>query len=192
MNERLITIPGYEGLYYIYDNGDCYSIRKGRYLKPHINNCDYVQYFLSPISGGKDGKWFKAHRLVLITFKGYDKDPKRKEVNHIDHNKHNNNLSNLEWVTHSENILKSYKEGRTSYWQGKTRTPSDLETRIKMSNAKLKGVKTIHRTTGQILEFGSVQSTIETLGMYRKQFNRCINGTTKHKAFDFEFINTVS
>lgn len=190
MNKRMLDLPGYEGLYYIYDNGECYSIRKQKYLKPHINNCDYIGYFLTPNSGAKNGKWFKAHRLVLIAFKGYSEDPKKIEVNHIDHNKHNNNIDNLEWVTHSENILKSYVEGgRMAYWKDKTRTPPNIETRIKMSNAKFKPVKAIHRITGQILTFDSVSDLISTLGMYRKQFNRCINKTTKHPAFDFEFID---
>ncbi len=44
-----------------------------------------------------------VHRLVAIAFLG---SPKEKlEVNHIDGNKKNNNINNLEWISHRDNIM---------------------------------------------------------------------------------------
>lgn len=54
------------------------------------------------------------HQLVAEAF---IPNPENKpEINHIDSNRSNNNVSNLEWVTHSENMKHSYKKGRSSKW----------------------------------------------------------------------------
>lgn len=52
-------------------------------------------------------KHLYIHRLVYMTFVG--DIPPNKEINHIDHNKDNNSLGNLELLTHSENQIKSAK-----------------------------------------------------------------------------------
>jgi hypothetical protein len=92
------TINGYEK-YSVSDKGNVYSHKSKRLLKPIIRKDGYFGVELS-------NKFFYIHRLVLITFKGYEE---RKEVNHIDGVKSNNTLENLEWLTHKENIIHSVK-----------------------------------------------------------------------------------
>lgn len=75
-------------------------VQKGKIMNPACNGIGYLQVKLS-----KEGKYVSkyVHRLVIETFyyeSGLD-------VNHIDHNKTNNILSNLEYVTKSENQNKS-------------------------------------------------------------------------------------
>lgn len=54
---------------------------------------------------------YPVHRLVGLTFI-HNPDPKNKtEINHIDGDKSNNDMSNLEWCTRSENILHAYQTG---------------------------------------------------------------------------------
>ena len=60
----------------------------------------YIQYELSK---NNRKKFFKAHRLVAIAF--LPNPENKREVNHIDGNKHNNRVDNLEWATTSENQL---------------------------------------------------------------------------------------
>lgn len=48
-----------------------------------------------------------AHRLVLMTWRP-TRDMESLTVDHLDHNKRNNTLSNLEWVTYKENQNRSY------------------------------------------------------------------------------------
>lgn len=87
-----------EGKYYISKNGDVYNSLSNIILKPHIER-GYKRYrFLS--------KNYYMHRLLAIQF--MPRSNMRTEVNHKDGDKLNNNLDNLEWVTHSHNIKHAY------------------------------------------------------------------------------------
>ena len=72
-----------------------------------------------PFCGGKDGtrKHKKVHRLVAETF--LENPNGFFEINHIDENKHNNQLCNLEWCTSSYN--KRYGTGKKSRSDGMKR-----------------------------------------------------------------------
>lgn len=103
MSEQWKAIPGYEGVYEVSDQGRVRSVRRatntypGRVLKTSKNRREYHRVSLS-----KDGRTRTAsvHRLVVIAFLG---NRPEMEVNHIDGDKSNNKLENLEYVTRSEN-----------------------------------------------------------------------------------------
>ena len=90
-------INGYNN-YYIYDNGDVLNISTNKILKGSIGENGYKYYRLS-----KDNNktMFYAHRLVAEHF--LENPNFLPIVNHKDGNKLNNQLSNLEWVSCSEN-----------------------------------------------------------------------------------------
>lgn len=110
MEEVWKDIPGHEGFYqastfgrirsmnhvYIRKNGVKRS-HKGRIIKTHHYPNGYQ--FACLVKNGKHIQ-ISVHRLILITFKG---EKKGYEVNHIDEDKDNNHLDNLEWVTHKYN-----------------------------------------------------------------------------------------
>ena len=90
-------INGYNN-YYIYDNGDVLNISTNKILKGSIGENGYKYYRLS-----KDNNktMFYAHRLVAEHF--LENPNLLPIVNHKNGNKLNNQLSNLEWVSYSEN-----------------------------------------------------------------------------------------
>lgn len=58
-----------------------------------------------------NGKQIPIHRIVAITFLDLPKNYQELDVNHIDGNKLNNEISNLEWCTRSENNWHAVKHG---------------------------------------------------------------------------------
>lgn len=93
-------INGYEGLYAITTTGRVWSYRNKKFLKPGMGQSGYLHIGLN-----KNGvrKNFSIHRLVAEAFIENTKG-RAAEVNHIDENKLNNRVSNLEWLTHEENV----------------------------------------------------------------------------------------
>jgi len=82
-------------------------VMKGeKVIKATLNR--YRGYFYVMLYNKKERKNRQLHRLVLETFTSFQKG---KEVNHADGKKGNNQLSNLEWVTRSQNHLHAVKLG---------------------------------------------------------------------------------
>lgn len=99
-------VVGFEGLYVVSNEGNIFGLKRGKVLKATPNKYGYLQLELN-----KDNKphYFKVARLVAIAF---IPNPDNKEnVNHIDGNKVNNNVKNLEWVTAQENTQHAIDTG---------------------------------------------------------------------------------
>ena len=99
-------IENYENLYSITEKGDVYSHRCGKFLTPIKQKNGYLMVCLYK---NKKPKMCTIHRLVA---KAYIPQISGKElVNHIDMNKQNNEVSNLEWVTAKENMQHACRHG---------------------------------------------------------------------------------
>ena len=73
------------------------NIKDGRYLSVNISLRDENGKFLKQIK-------YYTHRLIAETL--IDNPNNCETVNHIDNNKHNNSVSNLEWTTQADNWRK--------------------------------------------------------------------------------------
>ncbi|NFG01740.1 hypothetical protein FCV36_05215 [Clostridium sporogenes] len=149
-------IKGYEGLYQVSNLGKVKSLittqsRRIGILKSY-NHSGYRRINL--YKNGK-GKKYYIHRLVAKAFiSNVNNYP---EVNHIDGNKQNNRVENLEWCTSSQNQIHAFKIG--------LQRPNP---KIHKGN-NYRGIKCqlINNVTGQIIEFEQMKKASEFLGHYK-------------------------
>jgi HNH endonuclease len=98
------NIPGIKD-YSITKEGKIFSNKKKEFLRPYNNGNGYMAIKLF-VNGKRQQKYI--HRLVTISF--IDENNKG-EVNHIDGNKTNNSVENLEIVSHKDNMVHAFKNG---------------------------------------------------------------------------------
>lgn len=116
MGEQWKDVPGYEGLYQCNALGQVRSLARtvldscgrvrtipNKLLKPFK---DHQGYLLVGLCHSGKVSNISVHRIVASAF--IPNPNKLPQVNHIDCNKENNNVENLEWVTAKENTYHAY------------------------------------------------------------------------------------
>jgi|DEB0MinimDraft_10_1074344.scaffolds.fasta_scaffold176838_1 hypothetical protein len=105
--EKWNKIKGFKN-YLVSDFGRVKNNKTGRILKPSKGLYFYVHLCETP-----KRKTASIHRLVAQAF--IENELNKPQVNHIDGNKLNNHVSNLEWVTGGENIRHARDTGLVSF-----------------------------------------------------------------------------
>jgi hypothetical protein len=126
--------------YICHRNGMIFSKASNRFLTPKPQKNGYFCLSIGP--SGKQ-KRITFHRFIMEAFRG----PSDLHVNHIDGNKQNNHLDNLEYVTHKENMVHAGKTGLMNTSRGE-----------KAGNAKLKEHQVLAIIT--LLNTGRAQEAI--------------------------------
>lgn len=101
-------IKGTKGFIEVSNKGRVRSLLRGnpRLLKPQTDGCGYYRI---RVTIEREKMTYKVHREVAKAF--IDNPDNLPQVNHIDGNKTNNSVSNLEWVTNRENAHHAIKNG---------------------------------------------------------------------------------
>ena len=160
--ETFVEIEGFEN-YEISNLGKVRNIKSGRMLKPHLNHNGYLKHHLYRHDKQKE---LFLHRIIAIAF--IDNPGKKPQVNHIDENKLNNDLSNLEWCTAKENLIHGTRTKRAAEKLSKKVIQLDLNDNV-------------------LNEFESMGQAERETGVPRSNISRCCNGKRK-SAGDYKWM----
>lgn len=173
LNEVWKDIVGYEGLYQVSDAGRVRSIShfainnkgggerltNGRVLSPYKMPNGYLQVQLSK---GSTKKKHYIHRLVAIVF--LKNENNLSDVNHIDGNKDNNYVQNLEWCSHKDNQMHMVKNKLTR-----------------------KAIPVLCIENNK--EYCSLSEAERKTGFCRKLIKRACLEETEYKGYNWRFVN---
>ena len=177
MKREWKKINGYSS-YEISNDGCVRNIKTGCIIKPlKRSNKQNLYYYVDMKSdlGKKSHK--NIHRLVAETF---IENPFVKPcVNHIDGNKLNNHVDNLEWVTYSENDLHAFRIGL------RRSTSEQIQKAIDATKRKVR-----NKTTGE--EFPSIADAARSICGNPRGISKCLSGIRKrYKGMEFEYAEVV-
>jgi len=135
-----------EDYYFVCENGNVYKrINMGskyvyKPMRPFVTKDGYVEYVLTTKNGRK--KHEQAQRITAKAFIGKPKE-KNMQVNHKNGVRNDNRVSNLEWVTPSENIRHSFDELGKQVWNKHNRIYVVIDDVVMKPNVSSKLVRSI-------------------------------------------------
>ena len=157
--------------YEVYEDGRIWSYKKKRFLKPQTRKDGYQIVSLSNNEGKQ--KTYYLHRVVWESVTGAP-IPKGYEINHRSEAKDENMISNLELLTHKENLNYGARNSRITK---------------AMTNGKLSKPVGAFKDGELVMEF---QSTREAgrQGFCKSSVVSCCNGKRKtHKGYTWKYLN---
>lgn len=139
--------------------------RFGRVVKPQTSQNGYVRVELWQCGQGKK---YLVHRLLAQAF---IPNPENKhQVNHIDGNPQNNTISNLEWVTQSENQIHAYRTGLQKGYHVSGRPISESH-KAALCGSRWRGERRVYHADGR--KFNTPEEAARSFGVSRQTvYNR--------------------
>lgn len=155
----------YKDIYVNEDDFEIYKVFNTDRIIKLSKWIDNVGYYM--VGFRVDGKKYykRVHRLIAETLiPNPDNLP---QVNHIDGNKLNNNIENLEWCNNKYNTKEAYNK---NLYKSKKECP----------------VKATNKTNGHVYEFNSIRKCAEELQLNRKTITSILKGV-KNNNYNYEF-----
>ena len=157
--DKIYKVHHVYNLYAASNDGYIIHIVKRKPNKGKKNNYGYLTISVRKY-GEKAFKNYKCHRFIFECF--YGVIPNKMQVDHIDDDRENNKLSNLQLLTPSQNIKKSIKNRKHFN-----------------SHANRKSVKSINKSTKEVLYFFSMYSAEQHLNICQKSIQDVCDGITR-------------
>ena len=177
--EKNGVVYDYSGIYEVSNLGRVRSVdrvdSRGRRLEGRILKQNKNKGYLSV---ALCGKVFKVHRLVATVF--VPNPNNLPQVNHLDENKHNNRVDNLEWVTAKDNMNYGTRNQRASKAMKGRTFSEEHKQKMKESHPDYHGnkhpraKKVICIETGQV--FGTLKEAGECYGISKESICSCCKG----------------
>lgn len=162
MMETWVKVEGFEN-YEVSGNGYVRNAQTGEFLKPTLNTWGYPSVTLC--SNGKRRN-MTVHRLVAEAF--IPNPYNLPEVNHLDENKTNNSVPNLEWTTKKENM--------------------NYGTRTQRANAKKFKCVVQYTLAGEVVKNWDSVKDAEQAGFHHSAISACCHGQRKsHGGFAWRY-----
>ena len=166
MKEIWRDVKGYEGVYQVSSFGRVKRVKTNRVLKGCKDNRGYLRVNLSKDSVTSTNT---LHRLVAEAF--ITNQENKPDVNHIDEDKTNNSINNLEWSTRKENCNYGTRNERI----GKLQSIPIIATNIK---------------TGEFQEFNSTKECARKLEIQAPNITHVLKGRLKQTGgYTFKYLN---
>lgn len=175
-------IKGYEGLYSVSNLGRVKSIERMRENHSKMQKVeekikstrkDTQGYLLLDLYKNNKQKTIRVHRLVAVMF--LENIGNKETVNHIDGDKSNNKIENLEWAT--------FKEQNIHFYSKNLKSDKNIEKAVNaMNNATSKQVECL--TTNKI--YVSASSAGREIGISGSYIMRCCRGECKSAGKDIK------
>lgn len=167
--------------YLISNYGEVFSKKRNLTLKYRKNDRGYFSIVLY---NKGEFKSFRVHRLVLSIFDNKDYSSYKLECNHIDEDKNNNRLDNLNWLSRKENM--NWRNLSSRIKRNPTQKTEVFIQRIKEINSKkIVGINII---TGENIFFDSMADA-KRIGYNAGNISACCRGERKkHKGYKWKFV----
>lgn len=180
MEEIWNKVKNYEN-YEVSNLGGARSLKFGkvRILKPN----QVKGYLLVDLCKDGKGKWFSVHRLVWEAFNG--PIPEGMQVNHINEDKTDNRLENLNLMTPKENSNWGTRNQRHAKKQKGIKRPDIAQ---KLKNGKRSKCVYQYTLDGVLVKIWPSTMECERNGFYHGAVSKCCNGKLKqYKGFIWKY-----
>lgn len=181
--EQWRDVLGYETLYQVSSTGRIR--RNGRIKSQQIDKGGYCTVWFSKNSKQKN---LKVHRLVAEAF--IPNPECKRTVNHIDGNKRNNCVENLEWATHSENIIHANVTGLRTVTEAQRKAASENGKKTCDKNRRRKAV--LCYKDGIVREFESAHAGARFASGSASPIVACCKGKKKsYKGYEWRYAQCL-